>query len=395
MADLPERSGAGGYAMGPRRPSGRGFEAARGFDAASDAGSERGGSRRGGPAFEGDGKVRDFGNWERRGPLTPSTGGPPSAGGPETLRRNDRSFDRRGSPSWGEGIGRAPPSSDGGSRPPRRDVSERPVAPPREPTASEQDSQWRNKMQPDKPVASNTPTPDVSMPSSPVPPASRPKLNLAKRTVSTAPADDNASATSATDSKASPFGAAKPIDTAKRDQEFEARQEEKRKEKEEADAKAKAEREKAAAEKAAKGEAAASASQAAVEGGATGAVSEPRAVNGGRRSSANKAGKNAKENGDYQPKPDFKILQRMENVDGDDLEEEGEDMRNEPANGAIVGSDEKDVKPQEIIRDVNEPDPDTTADQQQEEGWNVVGGKERTSKSRGKPRGPSSRALAS
>lgn len=390
LPDLPERSGMGS-GMGPRRPSGRGFEPARGFEGGSDAGSERGfgmergGSRRGGPPFEGDGKVRDFGNWERKGPLAPPPGAP--AGGDRgSIRRNDRSFDRRDSPSWGEGTGRAQ-GSDTGSRPPRRDISERPTPPPREPTAAEQDSQWRARMQPDKPAASATPTPDISTPSSPITsaPASRPRLNLTKRTVSSAVPADSEAATPTSDAKASPFGAARPIDTAKRDQELEAKAAERRKQKEEDDAKAKAEREKAAAEKAARGEVAGSASKAAVEGGATGAVSGGAREPNGRSVSASK-GKDAKENGNFQPKPDFKILQRMEQENG---EEDGEDARNEPANGAIVDADDKDTKPQTIVRDVNATGDDADAEVHEADGWNTV-----PVKSKGKQRG-GARALAS
>jgi len=250
-------------------------------------------------------------------------------------------------------------------------------------------------MQPDKPAPSATPTPDISTPSSPVAPASRPRLNLAKRTVSNAPTDSStATPASASDSKASPFGAAKPIDTAKRDQEYEAKQAEKRKQKEEADAKAKEEREKAAAEKAARGEAAGTASQAATEGGATGATADLPSRNVNGRSSSHSKPKEAKENGNYQPKPDFKLLQRQEEEESNGMgeAEDGEDMRNEPANGAILSSDDKDTKPQEIVRDANNPDPDTTADAEQEDGWNVVPGK--TKKPAAKQRG-ASRALAS
>lgn len=228
----------------------------------------------------------------------------------------------------------------------------------------------------------------MSTPSSPIAsaPASRPRLNLAKRTVSSAVPAEPEPATPTSDAKASPFGAARPIDTAKRDQELEAKAAERRKQKEEDDAKAKADREKAAAEKAARGEAAGSTSKAAIEGGATGAVSGGEREPNGRTSSVSK-GKDAKENGNFQPKPDFKILQRMEQENGED--EDGEDARNEPANGAIVDADDKDTKPQTIVRDVNATGDDADVEVHEADGWETIG-----KKTKGKQRG-GGRALAS
>ena len=70
LPDLPQQ----------RRASDRsGF---KGYEAAPEM--ERGGSRRGAPSFDGDGKVRDFNNWERKGPLTSL---PPPAGGRRCGRR--------------------------------------------------------------------------------------------------------------------------------------------------------------------------------------------------------------------------------------------------------------------------------------------------------------------
>jgi translation initiation factor 4B len=92
------------------------------------------------------------------------------------------------------------------------------------------DNQWRTKMRPD--AAQKEPT-------SPTAPASRPRLNLQKRTVSEAvptPAAD------AGDSKASPFGAARPIDTATREREVEERRQIALRQKKESDDKAKAEK---------------------------------------------------------------------------------------------------------------------------------------------------------
>ncbi|GAD97760.1 predicted protein, partial [Paecilomyces variotii No. 5] len=101
----------------------------RSFDNVSDAGSDRAPSRRN---FEGDGKVRDFGNWERKGPLSPVSGPLREGGRP---RSNEGPQFRRSSPAWGEGR------SQDGSRPPRREFKEE-----RTPTAPELDNQWRARM---------------------------------------------------------------------------------------------------------------------------------------------------------------------------------------------------------------------------------------------------------
>lgn len=167
----------------------------RNMDTASDAGSERGGRRN----FESDGKVRDFGNWERKGPLSPPSG-PAREGGRPRSNDGPGSGFRRNSPAWGEGR------SQDGSRPPRPERAER------TPTAADMDNQWRARMRPDQAPK------EPSNPPSPVAPASRPKLNLAKRTVPEAAANP---APGAGDSKASPFGAARPIDTATREREVE------------------------------------------------------------------------------------------------------------------------------------------------------------------------------
>ncbi|OIW33368.1 RNA-binding domain-containing protein [Coniochaeta ligniaria NRRL 30616] len=223
-----------------------------------------------------DGKVRDFGNWERRGPLSPlaqpeRTGGRSRDGSrPGTNDgRSDNFRNRHASPAWGPGEGRGEPREPrlDGSRPPRREFSDRPE---RAPTAAEQDNQWRTHMRPDAPVKSESNSRAGSeAPSSPAggAPATlaggRPKLNLIKRTVSEQPAATSP-ASSAADSKASPFGAARPIDTAAREREIEEKRLAAIKEKKEADDKAKEERrlakeaaakeaaEKAAAEEAAK-----------------------------------------------------------------------------------------------------------------------------------------------
>lgn len=215
-----------------------------------------------------DGKVRDFGNWERRGPLpsAPETERPGSRDGSRAPRSLDagRSESYRGarmaSPAaaWGPGEG------GDGSRPPRREFVERPERPERAPTAAEKDNQWRERMRPDaaakSPVQSRDGSEAPSSPAggAPAQPAGRPKLNLTKRTVSDTPGAVSP-ALSAPDSKANPFGAARPIDTAARERLIEEKRLQAIKEKKESDEKAKEERrlaKEAAAKEAAEKEAA-------------------------------------------------------------------------------------------------------------------------------------------
>ncbi|CAG8960211.1 hypothetical protein HYFRA_00012729 [Hymenoscyphus fraxineus] len=238
---LPDLPGRGGN---DRRDSGRG-----GF------GSDYGGGERKERFPEGDGKVRDFGNWERKGPLSPMAQpdrGPLREGGrPGTNDgpRGEGFRDRKSSPAaWGEGRAQG---SQEGSRPPRREFQERPVV-ERAPTAAEQDNQWRTKMRPDAPAAKSpaasrdgSEAPSSPAPAAAVPAGGRPRLNLAKRTVSEAPLASPSSV--AGDSKASPFGAARPIDTAAKEREIEEKRLAALQEKKEAEEKAKAEAKEAAA----------------------------------------------------------------------------------------------------------------------------------------------------
>ncbi|KAB8239253.1 translation initiation factor 4B [Aspergillus alliaceus] len=189
----------------------------RNLDNFSDAGSERGGRRN----FESDGKFRDFGNWERKGPLSPT--GPVREGGrPQT---NEGPGFRKSSPAWGEGR------SQDGSRPPRREFQER------APTAAELDNSWRSRMRPDQAKEPSNPPSPAAAPASPVAPT-RPRLNLQKRTVTEAVSSPAASG----ESKASPFGGARPIDTAAREKEVEERRQLALRQKKEADEKAKSEK---------------------------------------------------------------------------------------------------------------------------------------------------------
>ncbi|KAI9651940.1 MAG: hypothetical protein M1831_007482 [Alyxoria varia] len=384
-------------------------------------GMERGGSRRGGPP-EGDGKFRDFSNWERRGPPAPLTSAPqppPSRDGGRLKTNEPRSFERRPSPAWGERR------SQEGSRPPR------PV-PERQPTAAEQDTQWRSRMRPDPPAAaSQTPTPEASTPSSPAAsaaplPAGRPKLNLQKRTVSEAPTA--ASNADASDAKASPFGAARPIDTATREQEIEQKRIAARQKKEEEDREREAQRqaEKAAtaAAKSEKGsapptpglptESSGKASGNAPTGGSKGAnratsvsnlntaaVAHNSGHDGETPVSASESGPtSSKENGGSTPSVapgrQFEILRRVPDQEGEgEADVEHADGDDAPANGTIV--DDKAVKPKELVRDMpaateakdagensgaqNQP---TTADALSNDGWSTVGGKEKPKSTRGR-----------
>jgi translation initiation factor 4B len=266
LEDLPGQARRGGGDFGDRRGGGGDFGDRRG--GGGDFGDRRGGGdfgdRRGGGDFADrrpprepqadDGKVRDLGNWERKGPLSPvpqperseSRDGsraprPLEAGRSESYRGGAR----RASPAaWG-GSGEA--HSGDGSRPPRREFAERPERPERVPTAADKDMQWRTSMRPDlatkSPVQSRegSEAPPSPAGGAPAQPAGRPKLNLAKRTVSEAPAIVSP-ALSVSDSKANPFGAARPIDTAAREKLIEEKRVQALKEKKEADDKAKEDR---------------------------------------------------------------------------------------------------------------------------------------------------------
>ena len=356
--------------LGPRRPSDRPAFGGRTPDNASDAGGDRPSRRH---AFEqGDGRVRDFSNWERKGPLTPSL--PTSTPGPRNLDRpssHDGPRDRRNSPAWGEGR------SQDGSRPPRREFVDRPVV-ERAPTAAEMDSQWRLKMRPDAVTttlpttspgaeASNLSSPATVAPAiPPISQATRPKLNLQKRTVSQAEPSP-ALTTGMSDSKASPFGAARPIDTSAREKEIEDKIKQ-RKEQED-----KAREEKRIADEKSK--------------------EEKRLAKEAERAekidrTKDKANGQTKEggHGDLQGRS-YQILRRDT---GDDL---GTTEVVEGANGSR--EDEKTAKVQELVRDTKTSNgmPDEPNNEKlEEEGWSTVSTK--SSKTR-KAVLPGARGIAS
>lgn len=185
--------------------------------------------------------MRDFSNWERKGPLSPAMAAAPSLREGGRQRSKDGPTFRKSSPAWGEGTGR----SQDGSRPPRREYQEKPPV-ERAPMASELDNQWRSKMRPDASAKSPTPPREPSNPPSPAPtpaPATRPKLNLQKRTVSEAePGPSPSTSTPALESKASPFGAARPVDTSAKEKEIEGKREIAIRQRREAEEKARAEK---------------------------------------------------------------------------------------------------------------------------------------------------------
>lgn len=255
-------------------------------------------------------------------------------------------------------------------------------------------------MRPDPPAASPaiSPTPsnkELSVPSSPAatsqtlnsaglqpvapaPLSSRPKLNLQKRTVSQA--EPSPGSTSAGDPKASPFGAARPIDTSARDKEIEEKRELAIRQKKEADDKARDEK-RAADEK---------------------AKEERRLAKEAEKAAPPKEKSNGqvaeKENGVETPGKNYQILRRAANEDSAAADEEAEAVE---ADGVIA--EDKAIKPQEIVRDIpskkangvesqqQDSSPDASADILEDDGWSTV------SKPRNSRRGghQAARAIAS
>ncbi len=368
-----------------RRVSERPAFPGRSFDNMSDAGSERGGRR---PFEQGDGKVRDFSNWERRGPLSPAASAAPSLQEGGRQASIDGPGFRKSSPAWGEGR------SQEGSRPPRREFQEKPPI-ERAPTAAEMDSQWRTKMRPDAAAKSPTPSRETSNPPSPAPaaaPTTRPKLNLAKRTVSEAePSLSPAASTS--DSKASPFGAARPVDTLQRDKEIEEKRQLAIRQKKEAEDKARAEK--------------------AEEKRVTRDVREPKDKSAPEAAANDSAIPETNENGAETPQPgkNFEILRRTSEGANDMVAEEDAEDEEEAETGVIV--EDKAVKPKEVVRDApaqsngawrskdtpKEPAvEEKTATNLEEDGWSTVS---KPTKQRNNNRGnnrrsnPAARAIAS
>jgi len=255
-----------------------------------------------------------------------------------------------------------------------------------------------------KPDASPAATPDESTPTSPVPqaPKERPRLNLAKRTVSTGEHEGSNAASS--DSKASPFGAAKPIDTATREREIEEKRQLAVREKKEADDKAKeAKAAQDATARAARGDRAdrgQAQEEDKVTSPTTGAPSGPRGQPQQRRPSRQQNGtkpgsSSSKENGEAAPqkdRPSFSILQREEDAAAEEAQDGEQDAVDAPANGTIVG--DKETKPQEVVQEVSQDSTEDgsaepTAQAMEDDGWSTVAAKPKSSRRGG------ARALAS
>jgi translation initiation factor 4B len=250
-------------------------------------------------------------------------------------------------------------------------------------------------MKPDAPAKSPTPSRETSTPPSPAPisaPATRPRLNLQKRTVSEA--DPNLSpAASTTDSKASPFGAARPVDTLARDQEIEEKRQLTIRQRKETEEKLKAE----------KAEEKRLAKDAKDEKDQTVTVQDTK----------DNVVSDTQENGAETPQPgkNFEILRRTSEVANDMVAPEDGEDEEEAGEGAIV--EEKAVKPKEIVRDApkvqangawrgkdtrrepkSEPKPEPdTATKLEEDGWSTVS---KTTKQRNNRRGnQGAKAIAS
>lgn len=251
------------------------------------------------------------------------------------------------------------------------------------------------------PQAARSPALSNSQPSnppSPAPgpavPASRPKLNLAKRTVSEAQPD--AATASKSDSKASPFGAARPVDTATKEKEVEEKRQQALKEKKEADEKARAEK-KVEEEKAREEKKAAKQAEEATR--LQESPKSPREKpNGQKAEKSGRGEKPEKENGSAE-KPagkNYEILRREANADASAADEEADEAEAADENGLVA--EDKETKPKEIVRDIpstngDVPDAsaDPTAEALEDDGWSTVS---KSTKGR-KNGGTAPRALAS
>ena len=329
--------------------------------------------------------------------MSPALGQAPPGRDGGRLRESGPLSERRRSPGWGEGR------SDAGSRPPRKEFESRPPV-DRAPTAAEQDNQWRNNMRADAPPPATEP--DTATPASPIAqaPKERPRLNLSKRQISNAgEADAGAStpASAAVDSKASPFGAAKPIDTAAKERELDEKRQLAVRQKQESDQKAREEKtaqdataRAARAERADRGQADGEEKVTSPTGGKPSANRRPSRQQNGTKPQL------PKENGDAAPKEkekaNFNILQRdSEGAEGDAAaaeNEEGEqDAVDASADGAIVG--DKETKPQEAVVEVSKDgtaqNTEASGEAMEDDGWSTVAAK---TKSKGRA---GQRAIAS
>ena len=229
-----------------------------------------------------------------------------------------------------------------------------------------------------KPAApAKSPTPETSAPPSPRPGAalaSRPRLNLQKRTVSEA---DPTASPSTGDAKASPFGAARPVDTATKERELEEKRLQAIRERKDADDKVKAEKaeEKRLAKEKADSEQAES----------------PKLTKEVTKGEVDEEG------AEKPAAPKFDILRR----------ESANDMIAEDEPAETVGPEvDRDVKPKEVVVPASQangnwrkggpkspkppksPQATTTAESLEEDGWSTVSkpNKQRNNNRRGGPR---------
>ena len=254
-----------------------------------------------------------------------------------------------------------------------------PPAPPVQPVQAAKSPALQNR-------ELNTPPSPAAAPAAPT---TRPKLNLAKRTVSEAPSDANLSdaAAPAADSKASPFGTAKPIDTATREKEVEEKRQIAIREKKEADEKARAEK-KAAEEKAREEKKVARETEQASKPEQAPAWKQrpvQEKVNGQEQKEQKKANGQAqeKDNSPSAPPPgkSYEILRRTANEDSSAADEEAEEAEASEENGLVT--EDKAIKPREIVRDIPEDGaptngssaagtPNLSADALEGDGWSTV-----------------------
>lgn len=202
---------------------------------------------------------------------------------------------------------------------------------------------------------------------------------------------DDASATSATDSKASPFGAARPVDTATKEREVQEKLELALRQRKEADEKAK--EDKAARDASARAQRAERADRGQAQDDET--VSSPTTEKGRRTSrqqNGTKAAAAPKENGEgsaQAAKPGFSILSR-EAEGGEDAEQPGSEEKaagQSAANGDAVTPAAAEDASNPIDTTTAETEP--TARQLEDDGWSTVPSKQKNSRRGGQ------RAIAS
>ena len=219
-----------------------------------------------------------------------------------------------------------------------------PQAPPAQPVQVARSPALSNR------ELSNPPSPVAP----PAAPASRPKLNLAKRTVSEAPADATPAASA--ESKASPFGAAKPIDTATREKEVEEKRQIAIREKREAEDKERAEK-KAAEEKAREEKKAARDAEVAAKMEKDSANKDKPNGQVASKEKSNGQVPKEKENNSAPPAgKNYEILRRAANDESNAVDEDADEAAE--VDGLIT--EDKAIKPKEIIRDISTKNQEAT-----------------------------------